>query len=102
MRWGAISHRVRPLAAPMINSAHCAAPTLAASRGFRTGMAQCAEFIIGPAKGRTRWLIAPYSPLPYIDVYETRRDHTEAEGARGRLASAGGHPCGVVWFHRTR
>src|SRR6266403_3441140 len=33
--------------------------TLAASRGFRTGMAQCAEFIIGPAKGRTRWLIAP-------------------------------------------
>src|SRR5258708_12371044 len=25
-------------------------------------MAQCAKFIIGPAKGRTRWLIAPYGP----------------------------------------
>jgi hypothetical protein len=26
----------------------------------KVGAAQCAEFIIGPAKGRTRWLIAPY------------------------------------------
>src|SRR6266853_4820156 len=32
------------------------------SPGFRTGTAQCAEFIIGPAEGRTRWLIAPYGP----------------------------------------
>src|SRR5260370_802452 len=31
--------------------AYPAAPTLAASHGFCTGMAQCAEFIIGPAKG---------------------------------------------------
>jgi hypothetical protein len=28
-----------------------------------TGAAQCAEFTIGPAKGRTRWLIAPYGPV---------------------------------------
>src|SRR5258707_15736880 len=35
------------------------AETSAAHR-FRAGAAQCTEFIIGPAKGRTRWLIAPY------------------------------------------
>ena len=34
--------------------------TVETSPVFRTRTAQCAECIIGPAKGRTRWLIAPY------------------------------------------
>src|SRR5712671_4271198 len=33
-----------PLQKGAISPAHCAARTLAASRGFRTGMAQCAAF----------------------------------------------------------
>jgi hypothetical protein len=64
-----------------ISEAHCAAPSqtrspkspfaetspaqssgTSASYRFRAGAAQCVEFIIGPAKGRTRWLIAPYGP----------------------------------------
>jgi hypothetical protein len=36
--------------------------TVETSAAFCTGMAQWAEFIIGPAKGRTRWLIAPFDP----------------------------------------
>src|SRR5712692_5873437 len=49
-----------------LQQAKAAIALLAASRGFRAGAAQCAEFIIGPAKGRTRWLIAPYGPQPAV------------------------------------
>src|SRR5258708_38976466 len=35
------------------------AETSAAHR-FRAGAAECTEFIIGPAKSRTPWLICPY------------------------------------------
>jgi hypothetical protein len=54
--------------------------------GFRAGLAQCAEFIIGPAhrvrplagpmagSGRTRWLIAPYGPSAQARLTEGAGD----------------------------
>jgi len=51
-------------------------------RRFRIGGAQCAEFTIGPAKGRTRWLIAPCGPASSPEAPEHCWAHhpADAEG----------------------
>src|SRR6266853_426078 len=74
--------------------------------------AQCAEFIIGPAKGRTRWLTAPYGPAVTEQgecVGPARADLPTTRGDRARERTPRASPGRVLpttavppWVRDTR
>src|SRR6266853_1217293 len=104
-----------PHAALFPTGSRTAVTTTAKDVGLHTASApaaQCAEFIIGPAKGRTRWLTAPYGPAVTEQgecVGPARADLPTTRGDRARERTPRASPGRVLpttavppWVRDTR